>query len=128
MESKNFLDFRKRLGRTQKELAALLGVSLGAVSSYEQNTRAVPPHIERHILYLISLKQHPNAPFEKCWKMLSCPKEQREHCPAWEFKSGTQCWLINGTICHGHKQKTWREKIEICYNCEVLQRVLRKTE
>ena len=44
MDRKEFTYFRKRLNKTQKQLAELLGASLKAVHSYEQGWRAVPGH------------------------------------------------------------------------------------
>lgn len=124
MTSEDLRNHRKRLNKTQKDLASLLGISLKAVSSYEQGRRIIPSHIERQMLFLISHKRSPKLHLEKCWKVLACPKEKREKCPAWEFKSGTHCWLINGTICQGEPQKNWDDKIKFCYECEVLKRVL----
>ena len=53
MESKEFAELRKKLNKTQKELAILLGVSLKAIGSYEQGWRTIPNHIERQLLYLV---------------------------------------------------------------------------
>ena len=49
MEKKIFTQMRKHLGKTQKELAELLGVSVKSVSSYEQGWRNIPPHVERQL-------------------------------------------------------------------------------
>jgi hypothetical protein len=54
-----------------------------------------------------------------CWVIKKCSLEQKAHCPAWEFKAGKLCWFINGTICEGTVQKSWKEKMEICRSCEV---------
>ena len=45
----------------------------------------------------------------------------RKDCPAWELGAGHLCWFINGTICQGLPQKSWRKKMDICKRCEVLQ-------
>ena len=54
MDSKEFSRFRKRLNKTQKQMAQLLGVSIKAVHSYEQGWRSVPAHAERQMFLLIS--------------------------------------------------------------------------
>lgn len=54
MESNEFKIFRSRLGRTQKEMAQLLGVSIKAIHSYEQGWRKIPGHVERHVYFLVS--------------------------------------------------------------------------
>jgi hypothetical protein len=34
------------------------------------------------------------------------------------------CWFINGTICQGEEQKSWRNKMKMCRQCEVFQSML----
>jgi DNA-binding XRE family transcriptional regulator len=46
MRKEEFKYFRKRLNRTQKQIAELLGTSLKAIHSYEQGWRNVPAHVE----------------------------------------------------------------------------------
>jgi len=124
MDSVEFSRFRKRLERTQKEVGRLLGVSLGAVHSYEQGWREVPPHVERQMLFLLSRRQDIEAE-EACWDVKDCPRERREECPAWQFHFGQLCWFVNGTICEGRIQKDWQAKMQVCRKCEVLRRVLK---
>ena len=50
MESSEFKEFRAKLGKTQAQMAQLLGVSLKAVHSYEQGWRSVPTAVERQML------------------------------------------------------------------------------
>lgn len=121
MENTDFLDIRKRLGKTQKELAALLGTSLKAVSSYEQGWRGIPVHVERQILFLLSQKMHQQQPRKNCWEMKRCPERKRKRCPAWEFDAGQLCWFINGTICDSTTKTTWQEKITVCRKCQVMK-------
>lgn len=121
MESKEFAGLRKKIEKTQKELAILLGVSSKAIGSYEQGWRSIPHHIERQLLYLVCQAKHKNTPHQNCWDILDCPKDKREKCPSWEFKSGTHCWMINGTVCQGSPQKSWAEKITLCKECEVFK-------
>jgi DNA-binding XRE family transcriptional regulator len=65
MDSKEFKKIRKRLNRTQKEIAPLLGVSQKAIHSYEQGLRNIPPHVERQMLFLLSRNV-----FKLCWALL----------------------------------------------------------
>jgi DNA-binding transcriptional regulator YiaG len=53
MDSREFLGFRKKLNKTQQQMARLLGTSIKAVHSYEQGWRNIPAHIERQMLFLI---------------------------------------------------------------------------
>lgn len=119
MESTKFKQLRKRLGKTQKELAELLGTSLKAICSYEQGWRSIPTHIERQIYFLLSRKADAGNNQKNCWDILDCPDERKHKCPAWEFRSGKLCWFINGTICECKSKKNWEEKIEICRECAV---------
>jgi len=120
VDKTNFIGYRKRLGKTQKEIAELLGNSIKAVHSYEQDWRSIPPHVERQVYFLLSRHREGNTPVKNCWTVRHCPKERKHHCPAYEFRAGTLCWLINGTICQGEVHKDWKEKMAICRKCEVL--------
>lgn len=122
MEKKEFAKGRKKLGKTQKQLAALLGVSLKAVHSYEQGWRKVPAHIERQMLFLLSSQIGNSQDRKPCWERKDC--DRKEECPAWEFQSGHLCWFICGTLCDCTSERSCREKIEICKECEVLTSLL----
>ncbi|MCP4396924.1 MAG: transcriptional regulator [bacterium] len=121
MISKEFVRIRKILGKTQKQLAELLGTSLKAIHSYEQGWRNVPWYVERQLLFVLSRKNGRRDPAEACWEIKNCSEEQRAKCPAWEFNTGDLCWFINGTICAGLPQKNWQEKMEICRHCEAFR-------
>ncbi|MBW2659033.1 MAG: transcriptional regulator [Deltaproteobacteria bacterium] len=121
MEKKDFAAIRKKLGKTQKEIAILLGISLKAVCSYEQGWRAVPGHVERQLLFLLAQKRNTSGGGRNCWELKNCPDERRNRCPAWEFNSGKFCWFISGTICECSAKKSWKEKIDICKNCIVMK-------
>jgi hypothetical protein len=119
MEKNEFKTFRKRMDKTQKEMAQLLGTSLKAIHSYEQGWRTIPPAVERQMFFLLSRKlKSPNGN-KPCWKVKNCAPEQKKKCPAWEFKSGTLCWFINGTICDGKTRSNWKAKMKICRTCDV---------
>jgi len=124
MDSKQFTQIRKKLHKTQKELAQLMGTSLKAVCSYEQGWRSIPTHVERQLYFLLFRKADAENIQKNCWDILNCPEERKIRCPAWEFRSGKFCWFINGTICACRSQQNWKKKIEICHECEVMKHVL----
>lgn len=110
---------RLGMGKTQRQLADLLGVSLQAIHSFEQGWRHVPVHVERQILFLVMLARRASKPSAACWTIKQCPIPVRQQCPAWEFQAGHFCWFINGTLCQGTPQRTWTSKMEICRQCRV---------
>ena len=120
MDSKEFLSIRKRLKKTQKEMAQLLGASIKAIHSYEQGWRSVPVHAERQAYFLLSRMNSARGKKEPCWVRKKCPPEFKRRCPAWEFRVGDMCWFINGTMCEGVAHGNWGEKIEICKSCEAM--------
>jgi DNA-binding XRE family transcriptional regulator len=115
---------RQKLGKTQKQMAGLLGTSLKAVQSFEQGWRKVPVHIERQTLFLISNRRGARGKFRPCWDIRDCSPEIREVCPAWEFDLGHLCWFVNGTICRGKTQGSWPQKMKICRGCEVFAQTI----
>ena len=124
MNDKEFVYFRKKLNKTQKQMATLLGTSLKAIQSYEQGWRFVPPSVERTMFFLISRMPGNRRQRKPCWTVRKCSQDQRAKCPAWEFKVGELCWFINGTFCEGQPQKSWKKKMEICNSCEVFSYLL----
>ena len=119
MRDQELKKFRKKLNKTQKQMAELLGKSIKAVHSYEQGLRAIPADVERQVLFLVSRIEVTGKNQKSCWKVLQCSLAQKERCPAWEFNAGNLCWFINGTICAGKPQKSWEEKIKMCRECVV---------
>ncbi len=124
MTKEEFSIIRHHVGKTQLQMAQLLGTSLKAVESYEQGWRNIPVHIERQILLLLVLKALPHKKRSSCWVIRKCPKETREACPAWELQAGNLCWFISGTICQGRVQKNWQNKMKICRQCKVFRSML----
>jgi DNA-binding XRE family transcriptional regulator len=124
VDKKEFSNIRRQLGKTQSQMAELLGTSLKAVQSFEQGWRKIPVHVERQVLFLLAQKVAREKQQEPCWSVEKCPMDTRKNCPAWEFQSGYLCWFINGTICHGEAQKSWHEKIEMCRKCKVFRSIL----
>jgi hypothetical protein len=120
MDKKEFSKYRKLLDKTQKEMAQLLGTSIKAVHSYEQGWRAIPAHVERQMLFLVSNRRGVTKKRKACWTIKKCPPKKKRECPAYEFGAGKFCWFINGTICDGVVHKNWKEKIKVCRSCEVL--------
>jgi len=123
MDREEFANIQKKLNKTQKELSRLIGVSLKAIHSYEQGWREIPVHAERQMLFLAAMKNKKDRKY--CWEIKNCPSEQKTNYPAWEFNAGNLCWLINGTICHGQPQNSWKEKIAVCRKCKVFKEQMR---
>ncbi len=121
MENAEFIGYRQRLNKTQRQMAELLGTSLKAVQSFEQGWRRLPVHVERQILFLSAMKQAGVRDGRPCWEIQSCSEETRQTCPAWEFNAGHLCWFINGTICKGKVQSSWNEKMKVCRKCSVFK-------
>ena len=124
MDSKEFKQLRKRLDKTQVQMAQLLGTSLKAIHSYEQGWRSIPTHVERQLYFLISRTAGSQKKRKPCWAIKKCPSSRKFQCPAWEFKTGTYCWFINGTICSGTTHKNWKEKMKMCRSCTVFTDML----
>jgi len=121
MENKELSKIRRYLGKTQGQMAHLLGVSLKAIQSFEQGWRKVPTHIERQVLFLLAMKKSPPKRAKPCWETLKCSAKTTRNCPAWEFRAGHLCWFINGTICHGEIQESWQKKMKMCRQSVMFQ-------
>ena len=124
MDSAEFARLRKWLGKTQEAMSQLLGVSVRAIHSYEQGWRSVPVHVERQVLFLVARKLRGNRKQKPCWTVLSCSRETRHACPAWEYRIGDMCWFIAGPHCKGVVQICWEEKMALCRECEMLSPIL----
>lgn len=124
MDKKKFSEIRRYLGKTQKQMAQLLGTSSKAVESFEQGWRNIPVHIERQMLFLLASMASKKRRKKTCWTIHKCPMPTRRNCPAWEFQIGDLCWFINGTICHGEVQESWEKKMKMCRKCEVFMSML----
>lgn len=120
VDRREFTATRRYLGKTQNQMAQLLGTSLKAMQSFEQGWRKVPVHVERQLLFMAA-RRFSGVPGKgpKCWTAQGCPKESRMECPAWEFQLGNLCWFVNGTICHGEAQGDWQKKMKLCRKCDV---------
>ena len=121
MEKEEFTDIRRYLAKSQSQLARLLGSSAKAVQSYEQGWRNIPTHVERQILFLLTLKNASRTKKRPCWVIRKCPTEAKLNCPAWELNAGHLCWFICGTMSRGQAQESWHKKMKTCRQCEVFQ-------
>jgi len=124
MDKREFSQIRHGLEKTQNRLAQLLGTSHKAIQSFEQGWRNIPVHIERQMLFLLTLKAPQRNGRRPCWVIRRCSKKIRQNCPAWEFQAGHLCWFINGTICEGETQESWQKKMRVCRQCEVFRSVV----
>jgi len=120
-----FTEIRNLLGKTQKEMAHLLGTSIKAVQSFEQGWRKVPIHTERQVLFLLSCRLTSARKGKPCWVIRGCPEDIKRSCPAWEFHTGHLCWFVNGTNCQGEIQASWKKKMRICSRCEMFRRTFK---
>jgi DNA-binding XRE family transcriptional regulator len=124
MGKEEFSEIRRYLGKSQSQLARLLGTSAKAVQSFEQGWRNIPTHVERQILFLLAMKKSPHKKSKPCWVIRKCPMVTRRNCPAWEFGLGHFCWFVSGTMCRGQAQGTWQKKMKTCRECEVFQAMM----
>lgn len=120
MNGKEFSVFRRKLNKTQQQMAQLLGTSVKVIHSYEQGSRSIPAHAERQMFFLIAQMNKKKSKPRSCWEIKKCADEDKKRCPAWEFGVGDLCWFINGTICEGDVRNNWKEKMIMCRSCTVL--------
>lgn len=123
MDSKAFIYFRKKLKKTQKQMAQLLGTSIKAIHNYEEGW-PILPSAERQLFFLVAMLPENRKRRKPCWAIKNCSPDQKAQCPAWEFRIGELCWFINGTICEGGVLENWKEKMKICRTCEVFSYLL----
>ena len=119
-----FSRIRRYLGKTQSQLAQVLGISYKAIQSFEQGWRNIPVHTERQVLFLVALKKASPEKDRPCWVVRKCPTETKRNCPAWELQAGYLCWFINGTICQGKVRESWQKKMKLCRQCKVFRAML----
>jgi DNA-binding XRE family transcriptional regulator len=121
MEKEQLSEIRRRLGKTQTQMAQLLGVSGKAVKSFEQGWRRIPTHVERQALFLLASATTLHKKMSPCWVLQDCSSERRRNCPAWEYQIGNLCWFINGTVCKGEVKRNWEQKMAHCLKCETFK-------
>ena len=121
---------RDALGKSQEELATLLGTSKRAVQSYEQGWRPVPAHIQKSAALLLFLNWRRNQFLfgrkrSPCWVIRKCTAAVRAKCSVYRFGAGDLCWLLTGARCHGRTKKAWEAKMARCRSCEVMRQWLK---
>jgi transcriptional regulator with XRE-family HTH domain len=127
MDGPEFARLRASLGKSQRELAELLGLSLKAVESYEQGWRNVPAHVERLLYFLLfKLNEADLESEDPCWKSKNCPEATRAKCVAFVAKEGRFCWFFTGRLCATAKSGEADERG--CYACDVFVRMLAKVD
>ncbi|MGD2086531.1 MAG: helix-turn-helix transcriptional regulator [Candidatus Aminicenantes bacterium] len=126
MQKEKFYQIRKRINKTQKEMAALLGVSIKTVESYEQGLRNIPVNVERIVYFLLfKLNMEKINGKENCWDVKKCPASTRENCIAWAAKEGFFCWFLTGKVC-AHEKLISRETTSNCFGCSFFKDNLKK--
>lgn len=120
MTDSEFRQLCQRLNKSRAQVAVLLGVAEKTILAYETGSRAIPWQIERKLFFYISGLRSEELSRKPCWVILNCPQTKRMSCPAYEFESGTVCWLINGTLCNNNPCETWRQKWATCRECIVI--------
>jgi DNA-binding XRE family transcriptional regulator len=123
MNKKQLSQVRHHLGKTQRQMAQIMGISVKSVQSFEQGWRGIPAFAERELLMMLGLKKALAGRTRPCWSVKKCSEENRRKCPVWEFGAGNICWFFNGTLCQGKAPKSWDEKMRVCQNCEVFRSV-----
>jgi transcriptional regulator with XRE-family HTH domain len=121
MDAATFGKIRAKLGRSQRELADILGLSQKAVESYEQGWRKVPSNIERILWFLyFKLNEESLAKEPPCWEEKSCPDEKSAKCVAKLAGEGRFCWFFTGRLCSTAEEG----RGDSCYTCSVFSRLV----
>ena len=114
---------RQLMGKSQSEMAQLLGISTRAVQSYEQGWRATPPSVQKNAMLQLYLNRRPEVgPSRPCWQARGCTPEERAQCPAWVLQEGQLCWLTTGNRFRGSTGRhTWSAKAAHCRDCPAMK-------
>ncbi len=98
MDRKEFSHIRRQLGKTQRQMAQLLGTSQKAMETFEQGWRDISLSTERQALFLMALRSSQKK-VKPCWVIKGCAERTRQHCPAWEVSGSSagrsaraRCW------------------------------------
>ena len=88
---------REQLGKSQSEFAAMLGISVRAVQSYEQGWRGVPVGVRKlaALFYYFSWRSRQGY-LSPCWEAMDCDPAIRKRCAVHQLRAGEFCWLFNG--------------------------------
>ncbi|MDO8588018.1 MAG: helix-turn-helix transcriptional regulator [Armatimonadota bacterium] len=116
---------RAELGLSQSALAALAGVSMRAIQSYEQGWRQPSEMVERQLLLLlVAHRNGDQLARARCWEAKECPPGVRDHCIAYLTRQGHLCWFLTGTMCQVGKLQRWDQKLQMCLACSFMQSML----
>jgi transcriptional regulator with XRE-family HTH domain len=128
MQKEKFYQIRKKLDKTQKEMASLLGISIKTVESYEQGLRNIPVNVERIVYFLLfKLNMEKLNGKEHCWGIKKCPPSTRENCIAWAAKEGFFCWFLTGKVC-AHEHLISGNSTGSCFECSFFKGNLGKIQ
>lgn len=126
MQKEDFKTLRKRLHKTQKEMAALLTISKKTIESYEQGLRNIPANVQRIIYFLLfKLNQDKLGKKQNCWQSKQCSPDFKNNCIAWLAKEGFYCWFITGKVCAAEKEQS-ETPIHNCFECNFFKDNLHK--
>jgi DNA-binding transcriptional regulator YiaG len=130
MSGAEFAKLRGSLGKSQRELAELLGLSLKAVESYEQGWRNVPSHVARLLYFLLfKLNEDDIEAEDPCWTSKNCPDDRRAKCVAYVAKEGRFCWFFTGRLCATAAGSNGDGGTDGgCYTCQVFATMLSRVE
>ena len=107
--SRTCASIRQLMGKSQSQMAQLLGISTRAVQSYQQGWRGTPPSVQKNAMLQLYLHRRQEAgPSRPCWQVCACTPEERAQCPAWLLQEGQLCWLTTGNGFRGSTgPSTW---------------------
>jgi len=116
---------REELGLSQSALAALVGISVRAIQSYEQGWRRPSDMVRRVLLLLLIAHRNGNTMADtRCWDHKHCAPEIRDRCIAHLTHQGHLCWFFTGTMCEGVRMASWSRKLLTCLECSFMQTML----
>ncbi len=118
---------RSLMGKSQSQMARLMGISTRAVQSYEQGWRGAPPAVQKHAMLLLYLhRRRSGIPARPCWEVCECGEDVRRDCPAYLLQEGHLCWLATGNRLPGMKGRaSWPAKAHQCEKCPAMRERLR---
>ncbi|MCK4766141.1 MAG: helix-turn-helix transcriptional regulator [Candidatus Aminicenantes bacterium] len=126
MNKEEFVKIRKRLKKTQREIAKLLGISYKTVESYEQGNRNIPKNAARLLYFLLfKLNMDRLDSTRLCWEVNNCPPDCRDHCVAWLAREGVFCWFLTCTSCLRGKPVP-KATSNTCHSCDFFKENLEK--
>lgn len=112
---------RTVLAMSQKQMAAVLGISIRAVQSYEQGWRQMPPATQKLVSLLLFLHwRRDHKAGAPCWTVNQCESAVRDTCFAHQCRARDCCWIVTGNCHRGQDMKSWSAKLDKCTRCKVM--------